>query len=252
MPEQTPNHALQEYSIGETGWTHTPDLQTVDERLPIAFDERANRSNYTPFQGAIFWAMDTGEIFRGDGVAWLDETLDVSQLLMGGNLVATQQWVQNEYTPSSGDSMQVHDNEWHSVDFATLGDLDAHTTKQINVHGTDDSGVASISDIDAAIDQHLLDADHSGGGGVTQTEMETHVDSEISTHANLTDVHHAKYTDAEAVTAVDGSSASVAHATDADTATNADNATFWDGYELVIGTETPQTDQYIRLEEGSQ
>lgn len=76
-PPKTNNHELPliptldpDYSdiwggiLNDSGWS------VLDEKL-IARDTLANIDNYTPYDGAIFWADDSGsQIYRGDGTSW--------------------------------------------------------------------------------------------------------------------------------------------------------------------------------------
>ena len=54
--------------------------QKVEERM-IVRDELANINNYEPYDGAIFWATDTGEpIFKGDSETWGLANAEVADL----------------------------------------------------------------------------------------------------------------------------------------------------------------------------
>lgn len=66
---ETDNHGLQKPDQGDTDWTHGPDMQTAEERLPIR-DVEANLGQYTPHAGATFVATDSGAVYDGDGAAW--------------------------------------------------------------------------------------------------------------------------------------------------------------------------------------
>lgn len=67
--EETPNHGLNKYTKGERDWTHSPDMQTLEERVPVR-DLEENLGTYTPHAGAKFEATDTERQFIGDGDAW--------------------------------------------------------------------------------------------------------------------------------------------------------------------------------------
>ena len=69
MVEKTPNHGLHKYSQGELDWTHSPDMQTIEERM-IVRDEEANLGNYAPYRTATFRATDTGAVYDGTGDSW--------------------------------------------------------------------------------------------------------------------------------------------------------------------------------------
>ncbi|WP_135366305.1 polysaccharide deacetylase family protein [Halosimplex halophilum] len=79
MVERTPNHDLHRYEPGETDWTHSPDMATIEERLVVR-DEEANLGNYTPHEAATFVATDTGAVYDGDGDAWTPATREADQI----------------------------------------------------------------------------------------------------------------------------------------------------------------------------
>ncbi|WP_459194041.1 polysaccharide deacetylase family protein [Halosimplex sp. J119] len=79
MVERTPNHDLRKYEPGETDWTHSPDMQTIEERLVVR-DEEANRDRYTPHEAATFIATDTGAVYDGDGDSWTSATRGVDRV----------------------------------------------------------------------------------------------------------------------------------------------------------------------------
>ncbi|WP_436924495.1 hypothetical protein [Halosimplex amylolyticum] len=82
MVERTPNHDLRKYEPGETDWTHSPDMQTIEERLVVR-DEEANLGRYTPHEAATFIATDTGAVYDGDGDSWTSATRDVDVVKAG-------------------------------------------------------------------------------------------------------------------------------------------------------------------------
>ncbi|WP_135304374.1 hypothetical protein [Haloarcula amylovorans] len=69
MVQETANHGLNKYEAGDTDWTHSPDMQHIEERLVIK-DTEANRSNYTPHPTATYVATDSGVVYDGDGSSW--------------------------------------------------------------------------------------------------------------------------------------------------------------------------------------
>jgi hypothetical protein len=85
MVEKTPNHELNKYDEGDTNWTHSPDMQTIEERLVIR-DEESNLGNYSPHSGATFVAIDTGAVYDGDGSGWQQATREVSSLSVTDSL----------------------------------------------------------------------------------------------------------------------------------------------------------------------
>lgn len=70
MVDKTPNHELHTYERGETDWTHTPDMETIEERLVVRAPE-SERDEYEPHPGATFVAVDTGAVYDGNGSTWL-------------------------------------------------------------------------------------------------------------------------------------------------------------------------------------
>lgn len=70
MVEKTPNHDLNKYQIGDSSWTHAPDMETIEERLVIR-DREGNRTSYVAYEGALFIATDTGAVFDSDGENWI-------------------------------------------------------------------------------------------------------------------------------------------------------------------------------------
>lgn len=69
MPDNTPNHDLNLYEQGDEDWTHTPDMETIEERL-IVRDLGENRDDYTPYADALFFARDSKTWYVGDGTSW--------------------------------------------------------------------------------------------------------------------------------------------------------------------------------------
>ncbi|MFC7008671.1 hypothetical protein [Halalkalicoccus salilacus] len=69
MPEKTPNHELNLYAQGEDNWTHSTDMETIEERLVVR-DLEENRSEYTPYLDAFFFAKDSETWYLGDGTSW--------------------------------------------------------------------------------------------------------------------------------------------------------------------------------------
>ncbi|ARS89965.1 hypothetical protein [Natrarchaeobaculum aegyptiacum] len=73
MVEKTPNHGLHTYEQGETDWTHTPDMETIEERLVVRAPE-SERDEYEPHPAATFVAIDTGAVYDGNGSTWFRAT----------------------------------------------------------------------------------------------------------------------------------------------------------------------------------
>ena len=70
MANNTPNHGLNTYEIGDTDWTHTPDMEALERRVTVR-DVEANVTNYVAHEGAKFEATDTEAVFYGDGEGWV-------------------------------------------------------------------------------------------------------------------------------------------------------------------------------------
>lgn len=71
MTEETPNHRYNTPAEGEQNW-HVPlndNFERLDGDVPI-WDTNANREEYTATSDAHFIAVDTGEIYEGDGDNW--------------------------------------------------------------------------------------------------------------------------------------------------------------------------------------
>lgn len=69
MPDKTDNHELNLWPDDHEGWQHRSDMDAIEERLVVR-DLEATRDNYTPHDGAIFVATDTGTVYDGDGTNW--------------------------------------------------------------------------------------------------------------------------------------------------------------------------------------
>jgi len=68
---QTDNHSYPIPDAGDSDYENTFNsyFDQVDETVPIV-DTDGNETNYTPYDGALFIASDTGTVYRGDGNAW--------------------------------------------------------------------------------------------------------------------------------------------------------------------------------------
>lgn len=69
MAKKTPNHGLSKFETGETDWTHSPDMQAIEERLVIR-DAESNLADYVPYATTTFVSTDTGATYDGDGNQW--------------------------------------------------------------------------------------------------------------------------------------------------------------------------------------
>ena len=69
MADKTPNHELNVYEQGDDNWTHSPDMETIEERLVVR-DLEENRGEYTPYLDAFFFARDSETWYIGDGTSW--------------------------------------------------------------------------------------------------------------------------------------------------------------------------------------
>lgn len=70
MADKTPNHELNLYAQGDDSWTHTPDMETIEERLVVR-DLEENRDEYIPYVDALFFASDNKTWYVGDGTSWI-------------------------------------------------------------------------------------------------------------------------------------------------------------------------------------
>jgi hypothetical protein len=67
----TENHDYDTPAEGTVDW-HVPlnrNFERIDTDVEIR-DTEADRSTYQPKQGAKYFAVDTGEVYVGDGSAW--------------------------------------------------------------------------------------------------------------------------------------------------------------------------------------
>ena len=69
MVEKTPNHGLNKYAEGEENWTHSPDMQAIEERLVIR-DQEDSLGKYVPYATTTFVSTDTGGTYDGNGGSW--------------------------------------------------------------------------------------------------------------------------------------------------------------------------------------
>lgn len=68
----TENHDYNTPSQGTRDW-HTPlneNFERLDVDVPIR-DDNDQRTNYKPKAGSMFIAIDTGDVYRGDGATWV-------------------------------------------------------------------------------------------------------------------------------------------------------------------------------------
>lgn len=86
------NHKYNVPAEGTTDW-HIPlneNFKSFDTDIEIR-DTDANKSNYTPKDGAMYRATDTGAIYIGDGSSWVLANVKVDQATisrLGGNVDA--------------------------------------------------------------------------------------------------------------------------------------------------------------------
>lgn len=80
MADKTSNHELNLYEQGDENWTHTSDMETIEERL-IVRDLEQNRDSYTAYKDGLFFATDSEIWYIGTGTSWVSlGTLDESTL----------------------------------------------------------------------------------------------------------------------------------------------------------------------------
>lgn len=67
----TDNHAYNTPADGTTNWDEplNENFQLMETDVEVR-DVEANRSNYTPHDGAKYVATDTGDVYLGDGSSW--------------------------------------------------------------------------------------------------------------------------------------------------------------------------------------
>lgn len=104
----------------------------------------------------------------------------------------------------------------------------------------------------------LIDHDHDGEYALTGHDHDSQYNdySFSESHDDLSDVsasdHHTRYSANEARSDIDGADVDIAGnaatATTATSANTADDAELWDGIEVVLNDETPQTNTYLRIE----
>lgn len=69
MPNYTDNHDYQLFENNEEPWEHRTDFSALDIDIEIR-DTESNLNDYTPKDGAMFRATDTGAIYLGNGSDW--------------------------------------------------------------------------------------------------------------------------------------------------------------------------------------
>ncbi|WP_123533107.1 polysaccharide deacetylase family protein [Halosimplex salinum] len=100
MVEHTPNHELNRYEPGDTDWTHSPDMRTIEERLVVR-DAEANLQTYTPHEAATFIATDTGAVYDGDGDSWNAATRD-AETFQADQVRSTQGFIHGRTLDENG------------------------------------------------------------------------------------------------------------------------------------------------------
>lgn len=70
MPDFTDNHELQLFASGETDWTHSPDMNVLEQAVSLKRARAPDTAQETPHSGSLFLNTSTGEIYEGDGTAW--------------------------------------------------------------------------------------------------------------------------------------------------------------------------------------
>lgn len=140
MVDQTPNHGLNKYSIGETDWTHAPDMQHIEEVLRIR-DTEANLSTYEPYADAEFIATDTGAVYDGDGTNWNKATREVESVVTEYANTDTQQLNQQGKLTTwngrlAGRGHALHDNDDWSGWTVNLGTATEDDTESVYPGGT--------------------------------------------------------------------------------------------------------------------
>lgn len=70
MPDYTDNHGLASYNQGDSDWTHSLDMETLEVAVDLKRARAPDTAQETPHNGAVFWDTSTGEIYIGDGTSW--------------------------------------------------------------------------------------------------------------------------------------------------------------------------------------
>lgn len=167
MAEQTPNHNLNKYEQGETGWTHSTDMAYIEERLTIA-DYKTNLETYEPYEKALFLAMDSDEVYEGTGSEWTLAQWEVGELVAdyleaatvrkGGDDVATENWVESDAV----------------IDAARLGGLDrdqlVYNQRTLYIEAEGEIQYHKIADLDYTDVKMYVRCDFTEGINSTTTE----------------------------------------------------------------------------------
>lgn len=196
-PPTTDNHDLPLIPpIGETdaedyadqwGQILNDEAWSELDELLIARDIESNRSEYTAYEDAIFWATDTGGVFTGTGTEWAQQDAEfgdvvASTLTLAGDLstddgttlwdstaseipidrLATSDLTVASNTVSLGGSISIdhadlstigaddHHEAFEPVDYTPVSDVDAEVTDaSTSVSGLDTAVSENVSDIDA-------------------------------------------------------------------------------------------------------
>ena len=122
MSNKTPNHELNLYTEGDENWTHTPDMETIEERLVVR-DLEENRDNYTPYTDALFFARDSERWYVGEGTSW---TLlgTIGESITAEGITATPDHVGPLH---QGNYHNTRDSDQYGIAFEAVDDLALHS-----------------------------------------------------------------------------------------------------------------------------
>lgn len=173
--QETDNHKLNQFEDGDVNWEHSTDMDTIERRLVVR-DSEASRTDYTPHNGAIFIAQDTGAVYDGNGSSW---SLASRQFdgLSANNLLDDLDANGNRIIGLAG------------IEGAFADDLDAHFTDSSAHH-------ERYGDLEAQNAVNGADIDIGGTATDTQNDLEDHMAGVAA--------HHPRYTNNEARDAIHG------------------------------------------------
>lgn len=211
----TDNHNFSQPAEGSLDWHE--DINSNFDTVEVGLENRdveSNLGNYTPHDGAKFFATDTENVFLGNGSDWVQlDTFGSRQsfttLSVSDSLTVPVYSLLSDYpSPSAGDVVVIDGQEDDEV-----GQYVYDGTDWIGPFATSQS--FTTADAVEAINQdpdHGQTADHdyyTDAEAVDAVNNDpNHSANAAHSHADLTDVqadqHHARYTDSEARSAVVG------------------------------------------------
>lgn len=159
--------------LNDSGWSQI-------EELLIVRDTESNRTNYTAYDGALFWATDSGAVYTGDGSSWSKSDASFAELALSSLAIS------GSITTDSGTTIWDGTN-----DYVPANSLE-HDTVTVGGNSVSLGGSTSIS--------------HSDLAGISGNDH--HEVFEPSDYNPEADTHD-RYADSEAISAVEGSDLSM-------------------------------------------